>query len=52
MKSRTLAFAGVVLALAMVAQVATAQTQWAKGIHIVFFREDRKEEKPKLPSTT
>jgi len=37
MKSRTLAFAGVVLALAMVAQVATAQTQWAKGVHIVFF---------------
>jgi len=37
MKSRTLAFAGVLLALAMVAQVATAQTQWAKGVHIVFF---------------
>jgi simple sugar transport system substrate-binding protein len=37
MKSRTLAIAGVVLALAMVAQVATAQTQWAKGVRIVFF---------------
>jgi len=37
MKSRRLAIASVVLALAMVAQVATAQTQWAKGIRIVFF---------------
>jgi simple sugar transport system substrate-binding protein len=37
MKSRTLALAGVVLALAMVAQVATAQTQWAKNVRIVFF---------------
>ena len=37
MKSRTLALAGAVLALAMVAQVATAQTQWAKGVRIVFF---------------
>jgi simple sugar transport system substrate-binding protein len=37
MKRRTLAIAGVVLALAMVAQMATAQTQWAKGLRIVFF---------------
>jgi len=38
MKSRkALAIAGVVLALAMVAQVATAQTKWASGVRIVFF---------------
>ena len=37
MKRRMLAIAGVVLALAMVAQVATAQTKWAQGIKIVFF---------------
>jgi simple sugar transport system substrate-binding protein len=37
MKTRTLAFAGIVLALAMVAQVATAQTKWAQGLRIVFF---------------
>ena len=37
MKCRMLAIAGVVLALAMVAQVATAQTKWAQGIRIVFF---------------
>jgi simple sugar transport system substrate-binding protein len=37
MKTRTFAIAGVVLALAMVAQMATAQTKWAQGIKIVFF---------------
>jgi len=37
MKSRTFAIAGVVLALAMVASMATAQTKWAQGVHIVFF---------------
>ncbi len=37
MRSRKLAIAGVVLALAMVAQMATAQTKWAQGIRIVFF---------------
>jgi len=37
MKRRMLAFAGALLALAMVAQVATAQTKWASGIKIVFF---------------
>jgi simple sugar transport system substrate-binding protein len=37
MKRRMLAFAGALLALAMVAQVATAQTKWAQGIKIVFF---------------
>ena len=37
MKRRALVIACVVLALAMVAQVAVAQTQWAKGLRIVFF---------------
>jgi len=37
MKSKTRVIAGVVLALAMVAQMATAQTQWAKNVRIVFF---------------
>jgi simple sugar transport system substrate-binding protein len=37
MKSKGLKIAGLFLAMAMVAQVATAQTQWAKGIRIVFF---------------
>ena len=37
MKSKGLKIAGLLLAMAMVAQVATAQTQWAKGIRIVFF---------------
>jgi simple sugar transport system substrate-binding protein len=37
MKCRTLAIAGVALALAMMAQVASAQTKWAQGINIVFF---------------
>ena len=38
MKRKMLAIAGVVLALAMVAQVATAQTTgWASKVHIVFF---------------
>ncbi len=38
MKRRMLAIAGVVLALAMVATVATAQTKgWASQVHIVFF---------------
>ncbi len=37
MKSKGLKVAGLILALAMVAQAATAQTQWAKGLRIVFF---------------
>ena len=37
MKRRALAIVCVVLALAMVAGVASAQTKWAQGIHIVFF---------------
>jgi simple sugar transport system substrate-binding protein len=37
MKCRTFAIAGVALALAMMAQVASAQTKWAQGINIVFF---------------
>ncbi len=38
MRSRILRAAGLVLALAMVAQVATAQTRgWASNVHIVFF---------------
>lgn len=38
MKRRLLAIACVVLALAMVAQVATAQTKgWASKVHVVFF---------------
>ncbi len=37
MKSRARAFVAVVLALGMVAQVATAQTKWAQGVRIVFF---------------
>jgi simple sugar transport system substrate-binding protein len=37
MKRKALAIVCVVLALAMVAQVATAQTKWAQGLKIVFF---------------
>ena len=37
MKSKGLKIAGLILALALVAQAATAQTQWAKGLRIVFF---------------
>jgi simple sugar transport system substrate-binding protein len=37
MKSRMHKLSLVVLALAMIAQVATAQTKWAQGIKIVFF---------------
>ncbi len=37
MKRRAFMIAGIALALAMVAQAASAQTKWAQGIRIVFF---------------
>jgi simple sugar transport system substrate-binding protein len=37
MKSRLIKLGMVLLALAMVASVATAQTKWAQGVRIVFF---------------